>query len=70
VDDFLPPNPHRVAVQWFFVMENDILPLGFGPALSTNHLLYLARLPFRTSVDAYMEASQAHVVHTGELSML
>jgi len=42
----------------------------FGPALSTNHLADLARLPFGASVDAYMEAFQARLAHAGHLAPL
>ena len=40
----------------------------FGPPLSTNHLSDLARLPFTSTVDAYMEAFQARATHAGRLS--
>ena len=40
------------------------------PAISTNHLADLARLPFRSNVDAYMEVFQAWATHTGDLSSL
>ena len=42
----------------------------FSPALSTNHLADLARLPFGGSVDAYMVEFQARAAHAGDLSML
>lgn len=31
----------------------------FGPALSTNHLADLARLPFAPNIESYMDAFQA-----------
>ncbi|XP_066381296.1 uncharacterized protein [Miscanthus floridulus] len=56
-----------VALQWYIVLEADmgrptwpdfrrLCQQRFGPALGTNHLTDLARLPFGASVDAYMEA--------------
>ena len=59
-----------MAQQWYLVLEADIgRPMWpdfrhmcqqrFGPALSTNHLADLARLPFGGSVDAYMAEFQA-----------
>ena len=56
-----------VAQQWYLVLESDagrpqweefrtLCQQRFGPPLSTNHLSDLARLPFTSTVDAYMEA--------------
>lgn len=42
----------------------------FGPALSINHLADLARLPFTTTVDAYLEAFLASMAHAGHLTPL
>lgn len=42
----------------------------FGPPLSSNHLADLARLPFTSTVDAYMEAFQARAAHAGTLTAL
>jgi hypothetical protein len=69
------------AQQWYVVLERDIgMPpwdqfkqlcnQRFGPALSTNHLSDLARLPFTSNVDAYMEAFQARMAHAGRLQPL
>jgi hypothetical protein len=70
-----------VAQQWYIVLENDIgrpswldfrryCQQRFGPAISTDHLADLARLPFGANVDAYMEAFQARAAHAGDLSLL
>jgi hypothetical protein len=59
-----------VALQWYMVLEADMgrptwpdfrrmCQQRFSPALSTNHLAELARLPFGGSVDKYMAAFQA-----------
>ena len=69
------------AQQWFYVLERDagrpswdafrlLCHQRFGPALSTNHLADLARLPFSSTVDAYMEAFQARLAHAGHLHPL
>jgi hypothetical protein len=42
----------------------------FGPLLSTNHLSDLARLPFQSTVEAYLEAFQARLAHAGHLEPL
>lgn len=39
----------------------------FGPPLSTNHLAELARLPFMSTVDAYMDTFQARAAHASHL---
>jgi len=68
-----------VAQQWYLVLESDagrpiwddfrtLCQQRFGPPLSTNHLSDLARLPFTSTVDAYMEAFQARAAHAGRLS--
>ena len=68
-----------VAQQWYLVLEADsgrplweefrmLCHQRFGPPLSTNHLSDLARLPFASTVDAYMEAFQARAAHAGRLS--
>ena len=70
-----------IAQLWYLVLENDagrpswvefrlLCQQRFGPSLSTNHLADLARLPFTSMVDTYMEAFQAHAVHVGHLSPL
>ncbi|XP_066379502.1 uncharacterized protein [Miscanthus floridulus] len=70
-----------VAQQWYLVLETDIgrptwpdfrqyYLQRFGPALNTNHLADLARLPFGANMDAYMEAFQARAVHAGDLTTL
>ena len=69
------------AQQWCLVLENDagrpswaefrlLCQQRFGPPLSTNHLADLARLPFTSTVDTYMEAFQARAAHAGHLSPL
>lgn len=69
------------AQQWYYVMERDVgrpswdafrllCHQRFGPALSTNHLADLARLPFTSTVDAYMDAFQARLAHAGRLEQL
>lgn len=69
------------AQQWYVVLERDVgmLPWEqfkqychqcFGPPLSTNHLSDLARLPFTSNVDAYMEAFQARMAHVSRLKPL
>ena len=69
------------AQQWYYIMERDtgrtswenfrlLCHQRFGPALSTNHLADLARLPFTTNVDAYMSAFQARLAHAGRLQPL
>ena len=70
-----------VAQQWYLVLEGDIgrpawpdfrrmCQQRFGPALSTNHLVDLVRLPFGGSVDTYMTEFQARAAHAGDLSTL
>jgi len=70
-----------VAQQWYLVLEQDIgqpswpdfrryVHQRFGPAIGTNHLAELVRLPFGSSVDSYMEAFQARAAHAGELTTL
>lgn len=67
--------------QWYLILENDagrptreefwlLCQQRFGPPLSTNHVADLARLPFTSTVNAYMNAFQAHAAHTGHLSPL
>ena len=69
------------AQQWYYVLEHDfgrpswdnfrlLYHQRFGPALSTNHLADLARLPFSASIDAYMEAFQVRLAHAGHLAPL
>jgi len=66
------------AQQWYYIMERDtgrpswdafwlLCHQRFGPALSTNHLADLARLPFTNSVDSYMSMFQARLAHAGRL---
>jgi hypothetical protein len=68
-----------VAQQWYLVLEQDLgrpawpdfrtyCQQRFGPAISTNHLADLARLPFGGSVDKYMAEFQARAAHAGDLS--
>ena len=59
-----------VAQHWYYMLERDPSYAGgiswptfktlcqqrFGPALGTNHLAALARLPFQGSVELYQEA--------------
>lgn len=40
----------------------------FGPPISTNHLADLARLPFTSFVEAYLDVFQARMEHAGHLS--
>ena len=53
--------------QWYIILERDAGVLDweefkclchqrFGPPISTNHLADLARLPFTSSVESYLEA--------------
>jgi hypothetical protein len=67
------------AQQWYYVIERDagvpswedfklLCHQRFGPPLSTNHLADLARLPFTSTVDAYLEAFQARLAHAGRLT--
>jgi hypothetical protein len=69
------------AQQWYLVLESELgrppwaefrslCQQRFGPPLSTNHLADLARLPFTSTVDKYMEAFQARAAHAGTLSPL
>ncbi|CAN6204174.1 unnamed protein product [Urochloa humidicola] len=67
------------AQQWYFMLERDVGDVGwphfkafcqqrFGPAVGTNHLADLARLPFRGSVEDYQEAFLARMAHAGYLA--
>jgi hypothetical protein len=69
------------AQQWYYLLERDagrptwdnfrlLCHQRFGPALSTNHLADLARLPFTSTVNAYMSAFQAWLAHAGRLEPL
>lgn len=69
----------RGAQHWYFMLERDVGVLSwiefkglcqqrFGPALGTNHLSDLARLPFKTSVEEYQEEFLAKMAHAGYLS--
>ena len=69
------------AQQWYYILERDtgrpswanfrlLCHQRFGPALLTNHLADLARLPFTSTVDAYMSAFQARLAHAGRLDPL
>jgi hypothetical protein len=71
---------HGTAQQWYHILERDagephweefkrLCHNRFGPAISTNHLADLARLPFH-SLDAYMQAFQARLAHAGRLAPL
>ena len=71
-----------VAQHWHYMLERDPSYIGgiswpmfktlcqqhFGPALGTNHLVALARLPFQCSVALYQEAFQSCIAHAGNLS--
>jgi len=71
-----------VAQHWYYMLERDPSYAGgiswptfktlcqqrFGPALGTNHLAALARLPFQGSVELYQEAFQSRMAHVGQLS--
>lgn len=68
-----------VAQHWYYMLERDIGEISwpqfkalcqqrFGPAIGTNHLVDLACLPFRGSVEDYQEAFQARMAHAGYLS--
>jgi len=67
------------AQMWYTVLERDagrptwddfsrLCQQRFGPPLSTNHLADLARLPFSSIVEAYLDAFQARLAHAGHLS--
>jgi hypothetical protein len=67
--------------QWYVVLERDtgepdwdefkrLCQQRFGPPLSTNHLSDLARLPFQSIVEGYLEAFQARLAHAGHLEPL
>jgi hypothetical protein len=69
------------AQSWYYILERDagrptwenfrlLCHQRFGPALSTNHLADLARLPFTSTVDAFMSAFQARLAHAGRLAPL
>ena len=64
---------------WYTILERDagrpeweefkrLCHQHFGPPLSTNHLADLARLPFTSSFDVYLDAFQARMAHAGRLS--
>lgn len=66
------------AQQWYIVMERDageptwddfklLCHQRFGPPSGTNHLADLARLPFHSNVEAYLETFQARLAHAGHL---
>jgi hypothetical protein len=67
--------------QWYTMLERDfgmpdwetfkrLCHQRFEPPISTNHLADLARLPFTTTVEAYLESFQACLAHAGTLSPL
>jgi len=69
------------AQQWYLVLERDageptwnefkiLCHHRFGPPISTNHLADLARLPFTSTVEAYLKAFQARLAHAGPLAPL
>jgi hypothetical protein len=69
------------ASQWYTVRERDsgmpdwetfkhLCHQRFGPPISTNHLADLARLPFTSTVEAYLDTFQARLAHAGPLSPL
>lgn len=64
--------------QWYIVLEWDadvpewedfkrLCHQQFGPPISTNHLADLARLPFTSFVEAYLDAFQARMAHASHL---
>jgi len=71
-----------VAQHWYYMLERDpsyasgipwptfkaLCQQRFGPALGTNHLAALARLPYQGSVEQYQEAFQSRMAHAGVLS--
>lgn len=68
------------AHQWYQGLEADagrpqwddfcaLYQQRYGPPLSTNHISDLARLPFTSPVNAYMEAFQARAAHEGRLAL-
>lgn len=72
------------AQHWLYMLERDTGDLSaitwdgfrslchqhFGPPLGINHLAELARLPFRGSVNDYLEAFQSRMAHVGHLTPL
>ena len=72
------------AQHWYFMLERDAEDVSnitwpsfkalcqqrFGPALGTNHLSDLARLPFPGTVVGYVEAFLSRMAHAGSLSPL
>ncbi|XP_066355020.1 uncharacterized protein [Miscanthus floridulus] len=71
-----------VAQQWYYMLERDYGDVSavswplfkalcyqrFGPALATNHLSDLARLPFEGSVQRYQEVFLARLAHAEPLT--
>lgn len=68
-----------VAQQWYYMLEREVGEISwsdfkdlcnqrFGPALGTNHLSDLARLPFRSSVAEYVETFLDRMAHAGYLT--
>ena len=67
------------AQQWYDMLERDaggvhnipwptfrsLCQQRFGPALGTNHLSDLARLPFPGTVDGFIDAFQQRLAHAG-----
>jgi hypothetical protein len=67
------------AQQWYYMLERDVgivtwqhfkalCQQCFGPALGTNHLDDLARLPFRSTVEDYLQTFQDRLAHAGYLT--
>ena len=68
--------------QWYDMLERDaggvhnipwptfraLCQQRFGPALGTNHLSDLARLPFPGTVDGFIDAFQQRLAHAGSLT--
>ena len=68
--------------QWYDMLERDaggvhnipwptfraLCQQRFGPALGTNHLSDLARLPFPGTVDGFIDAFQQRLPHAGSLT--
>jgi len=54
------------AITW--LLFSSLCQQHFGPPLCTNHLVELARLPFKGSVADYQEVFQIKMAHAGHLS--
>jgi hypothetical protein len=67
------------AQQWYYMLERDegmptwphfkaLSQQCFGPAMGVNHLADLARIPFWSSVDEYIESFQTRLAHAGYMT--